>query len=144
MIEKINSKAIIISIFIGVFIGIGVELLFDKPQSVDALIVAMITGGIIGLIIGSVTEFLTALIPISMAKASVYYIINNIIALMVAILIIGGGSIYFNATLSIEESIKKLLFVCVMITGANGIDYLNYRKTNKQLERYKKKRKEED
>ncbi|MBP2028362.1 uncharacterized protein YacL [Acetoanaerobium pronyense] len=133
--EKIHFKNIIKSFFLGVFIGIVLQINDSADASVSYRFLILINTGTIGLIIGFITEWITSKIPITLANSRNYFLINNIIALIVTtcILIVTLGMMK-NET---SEFLPILRIVLGIVLIANIADYIFYIRTQRKLKLFK-------
>lgn len=138
MLEKINIKNIIYSVYLGLFIGGGIQLYYGQHKHITLFMLVLLISGVIGLIIGTVTEFFTTMLPISIASTNKYYIFNNMIAIIVIFLVLGSISQFIDVTKYPHNSIKMVIFICSVIFICNLIVYVKHRRINKMLENFKK------
>ncbi|MGO4369741.1 hypothetical protein [Paenibacillus sp. 2TAB19] len=136
--EKINLENIIKSFFLGLFIG-GILLFYDRADMLFSYkVLAVLASGSIGFIIGFITEWVTSILPISMAKVRTYFFINNLIALIVTTFIM--GSLIMITSDEVENKAQFmpiLLTVLGIICIANLFDYMMYRRAQAKLKTYK-------
>ncbi|MBH5319427.1 hypothetical protein I6N90_16650 [Paenibacillus sp. GSMTC-2017] len=136
--EKINLENVIKSFFLGLFIGVIVQLLNHTNVRIEHKVLMVLASGSIGFIIGFISEWLTSILPISIANARMYFFINNLIALVVTILIMVSLLLITSTeTVNREEYIPMLLIVLGIICIANLVDYLMYRRAQRKLETFK-------
>ncbi len=131
----INFENIIKSFFLGLFIGLVLQVYDQADTSFAMKALSVLASGSIGFIIGLVTEWLTAMLPISIANARMYFIVNNLIALAVATVLLASLLLITNggAMGNKGEFTPILLIVLGVICLANLIDYLMYRRAQRKL-----------
>lgn len=136
--ENINFINIIKSFFLGLFIGVLLQF-YDSPDvQLPYRIVTVLASGSIGFIIGFITEWLTSLLPISMARARTYFFINNLIALIVTTLIMAALVLSTSKQLEHQAELMPILLIVLgIVCIANGFDYMMYRRAQKKLEAFK-------
>jgi len=136
--EKIHLENIIKSFFLGLFIGLLLQFYNDTDVLLAYKIMAVLASGSIGFLIGFITEWLTAILPISIANSKMYFFINNLIALivttliMVSFIMIAGGQMENQG-----EFIPILWIVLGIICIANLFDYMMYRRVQHKLTTFK-------
>lgn len=136
--DKINFKNCIKSFFLGVLIGAALQIYEHVDASISDRALALLLSGGIGFAIGLITEWLTSILPIRLAKARTYFMINNMIALVVTALIV--GLLLPIAAVQPEgpgELIPVLILVLGIVCVANLFDYWMYRRAQKKLEAFK-------
>ncbi|MCX7745833.1 MAG: hypothetical protein N2645_02935 [Clostridia bacterium] len=142
MFEKISIRNILFSFLIGAIIGITNQIILNSPIEIGSVLLSILISGTTGLFIGTIVEFVLVLLPISIAKPSSYFFINNIIALFVTAIVILG--LYFYGVLknmNATDIIIVLIVAFAIIVLANTFDFFRYKKTNMKLMEYKAKRK---
>ena len=135
--SKINFINIMKSFFLGVFIGICLNA-GSHNTFWEWLYIALI-GGLIGFVIGGITEVATAFLPISIAKPKIYFLINGLIAVGVAVVVFLLINHFFNAKSMTTEDIVKFVMIIMIINLANILDYFMYKRANKKLKIYKER-----
>lgn len=138
MLNKINGQSIVKSFYLGVLIGLGIQIYLQAYEDLFYFILSLMFSGIVGLIIGTVTEVITSLFPISIAKPKTYFFINNCVAVGVTAMLFIIGQTYLKSDLSSDVYFKLIGAICAVVAVANVLDYLNYKRTNKKLMAYKK------
>ncbi len=137
--DKINLANIIKSYFLGVFIGFIIQLNGDMDIPFKYWVIILMSSGSVGFIIGFITEVLTALLPVSIAMTKTYFIINNLISLIVAALIMSLSVYIMNDELQLQSDFfQVVVMVLSIIFVANLVDYMRYRKSQIHLLQYKK------
>ncbi|WP_155593126.1 hypothetical protein [Lysinibacillus cavernae] len=136
--EKIHLANIIKSFFLGLFIGV-ILLLYGNEDVIFSYKVSMVlASGSIGFLIGFISEWLTTKLPISIANARTYFLINNLIALIVTTLIMASLMMTTSSEmLNKGEFTTTLCIVLGIICMANLFDYLMYRRTQNKLKKFK-------
>lgn len=137
MLENVNVKAIINSIWLGMFIGLLIQVFSDNLSQPLTLVVGIVAGGFVGFLIGAVTEIITAILPITLAKSTVYFMINSLIALSVTMIIMGFIALATGISLSDVKYGSILTIVLTIVALANIADWLLYMRCNRILKRYK-------
>jgi len=136
--ENMNLANVIKSFFLG--IGIGIALLMYNHEAVpsDVRLISVLASGSIGFLIGFMTEWLTAMLPISLAKARTYFFINNLIAVIVAAFFMALLMIFPISSGGDKVELMPILGIVLgVICAANLFDYLMYRRTQRKLQSYK-------
>ncbi|URN95852.1 MAG: hypothetical protein NAG76_06295 [Candidatus Pristimantibacillus lignocellulolyticus] len=136
--DKIHLENIIKSFFLGLFIGILLQFFNDTNVLFEYKIVTVLASGSIGFIIGFITEWLTAILPISIANSKIYFFINNLIALIITTLIMLSLVIIADGQMDKQgEFIPILSIVLSIICIANLFDYMMYRRVQQKLKTFK-------
>ncbi|MCR8844463.1 hypothetical protein NQ117_12280 [Paenibacillus sp. SC116] len=136
--ENIHLINVVKSFFLGLFIGVILQFTGQSDVSLSNAILVVLASGSIGFIVGLLTEWLTSILPISMAKARTYFFINNLIALVVTTLIMICSMMITNMSMGkAKESIWILWIVLGVICIANLFDYLMYRRAQRKLQTFK-------
>ncbi len=142
--EKINLENVIKSFFLGIFLGV-LLLWFDPSQAqLVNKVVAVLASGSVGFIVGFLTEWLTAILPITLANARTYFFINNLIAviittlLMLTLLAITSSDVQANT-----EFMPILAIVLGVICSANLLDYFMYRRAQHKLKSFQNRIKDQ-
>lgn len=136
--DKIHLENIIKSFFLGLFIGILLQFFNDTDVLFEYKIVTVLASGSIGFIIGFITEWLTAILPISIANSKIYFFINNLIALIITTLIMLSLVIIADGQMDKQgEFIPILSIVLSIICIANLFDYMMYRRVQQKLKTFK-------
>lgn len=119
------------------FIGICLHLYLGGHYT-EWLVNAVI-GGAVGFVIGGITEVATAFLPISMAKPKTYFLINGLIAIVVAAIVFFLFNRFFGTNGITKENILLFAGIIMIINLANVLDYVMYKKANKKLKIYKER-----
>lgn len=138
MMDKMNFNDVVKSFFLGMFIGFVLLWFSPAPLDVKEAVTTVLSSSSIGFIVGLLTEWVTAQLPISMAKKWVYFAVNNTVALLVTLLIM--SVLFFmmpKERLGIREALPILMMILVLVSAGNLVDILAFKKSNKQLEAYK-------
>ncbi|MGO4545108.1 hypothetical protein AB4Z29_09940 [Paenibacillus sp. 2TAB23] len=136
--EKINMENIIKSFFLGIFMGIVLQFYDRTEVLVSYKVLTILASGSIGFIIGFITEWLTAILPISIANARMYFFINNLIALVVTIFIMAALMMITSSGMEIKQQFMTVLLIVLgIICVANLFDYLMYRRAQNKLKTFK-------
>lgn len=117
-------------------LGIGVVLIVVTPGEGTALlrVASVLASGGIGLVVGLVTEWVTSLLPIRLARPALYFAINGAIAVITTAVIL--GTLLLVAGGSAAEGWGSVLALVVgIVVVANVADYLLYRRTLRRLRR---------
>ncbi|WP_139990599.1 hypothetical protein [Paenibacillus paridis] len=136
--ENINFENIIKSFFLGILIGVILQFYDHTDMPYAFKVMAVLASGSIGFIIGLITEWITAILPISLANARTYFFINNLIAVIVAALIMASLIVITSSTMENKESFLPIVWIVLgIICIANLFDYLMYRRAQKKLKTFK-------
>ncbi|MFD0674680.1 hypothetical protein [Cohnella sp. GCM10027633] len=133
-----NLVNVVKSFFLGLFLGV-VLLFYDSADATFKYrALTLLASGSIGFVIGLITEWLTAILPISLARARMYFLINNLIALGVTTILMGAMyAIASGAEGNEGEFVPVLFLVLGIICIANLFDYAMYRRAQKKLRTFK-------
>jgi len=136
MFNKINYNGILVSVWIGIAISISSQILLGDIQSMSTFFTVSLSGGGLGLFIGLFAEGITALFPITIAKPKTYFLISTLIGMAVTVIVLISINTFIG---SLNPSmIKHVIYIALgVISVANIIDFLHYKKTNMRLETYK-------
>lgn len=135
--EKINRVNIVKSFFLGMFIGGVFQWGSDGGFWTPGTLLVLTASGMIGLVIGWITELATSMLPISMAKPRIYFLLNGVISLIVT-----GAMIFFSLTIAggpeaAGEILSMLWPILAIVLAANVGDYIIYQETQRRLKKYK-------
>lgn len=137
--ENLNFVNVIKSFFLGIGIGLLLQLQATAEQELAYRVMSVLASGSIGFLVGLVTEWLTASLPISLARVRTYFLINGLIALIVtATLMLAMNAIATGMTGEQPDFAPVLGIVLSIVAAANLLDYSLYRRTRRRLERYKR------
>jgi uncharacterized protein YacL len=136
--EKINLENIIKSFFLGIFIGIILQLYGHTDMLLKYKVLSVLASGSIGFIIGFITEWLTAILPISLANSRTYFFLNNLIALLVTTLIMLSLAVMTIGDKDAGIGFVPVLFIVLgIICIANLFDYMMFRRAQHKLKSFK-------
>lgn len=135
--EKINRANIVKSFFLGMFIGGFFQWGSDGGFWIPGTLLVLTASGMIGLVIGWITELATSMLPISMARPHIYFLLNGGISL-----IITGAMIFFSLTIAggpeaAGEILSMLWPILAIVLAANVGDFIIYQETHRRLKKYK-------
>lgn len=131
-----NIGNVVKSFFLG--LGIGVVVLFIDPDAGDLGLrtLSVLASGGIGLLVGLVTEWLTSLLPIRLARPRTYFLINGAIAVVVTAAIMFGLVALSGRAVADENGLWPIVgLVIAIVIVANVADYLLYLRTMARLRR---------
>lgn len=137
--SKVNFINIIRSSFLGVFIGICFNLYISSHYTFTEWFYFALISGLIGLVIGGITEVATAFLPISIAKPRVYFSINGLIAIVVAAIVFLLINHFWGTNGITKDEIVTIVIIIMIMTLANILDYVMYKKANKKLKIFKER-----
>ncbi|WP_138754537.1 hypothetical protein [Paenibacillus sinopodophylli] len=136
--ETIHFENIIKSFFLGIFMGIVLQFYDHADMLIGYKVLTVLASGSIGFIIGLLTEWLTAILPLSMANARMYFFINNLIALLVTTCIMASLLWITSSDIENKQSfVPTLSIVLGIICIANLFDYMMYRRAQNKLKTLK-------
>lgn len=137
-----NFRNVVSSFFLG--LGIGVVVILANPGAGDPGLWALtvLASGGIGMLVGLVTEWLTSLLPIRLARPRTYFLLNGLVALVTTAAIMlglaglaagtGAGAGPQGAARDWWPVVGLVLAIVVV---ANVADYLVFRWTRARLRR---------
>ncbi|WP_270166961.1 hypothetical protein [Paenibacillus sp. SYP-B4298] len=141
--ETVNFTNVIKSFFLGIVIGVMVQLQAPPGLLPSYKVMSVLASGSIGFIIGLITEWITSMLPLRLARMRTYFLINGLIALSVTfILLIGMNQITVNEGHSQEGFLPVVAIVLGIVGAANLLDYMWYRRTQHKLDSFKASMKE--
>ena len=130
--RKIDYKNILKAVFAGILVGIVFFLTDSENEKI-----VIVQSGLLGLIIGTLTEVVTALLPITMANPKNYYLISSILSLVFSSVIITLFSTFWLDQSFIPAYILlRILVVFIIIIIIEMIAHFNYIRSNNKLKRY--------
>lgn len=136
--EKVNLENIIKSFFLGIFIGVVLQFNDNGDGTITIRFIILLASGSMGFIIGFITELLTSILPITMAKSWTYFIVSNLIALIVTAIIMLFSIILTNDSIKDKRELIPIVFIVLSIVFvANIIDYIMYIRAQKKLKTFK-------
>lgn len=137
--SRVNFINIIKSVFLGVFIGICLHLYAGSHNTFGEWLYIALISGIIGFVIGGITEVATAFLPVSIARPKVYFLINGLIAVVVAAIVFLLINRFFGTKSMTNDDILKFVLIIMIMNLANILDYFMYKRANKKLKMYKER-----
>lgn len=140
--DRIDIKNILCSFVIGAVIGLFSQIALNSVPDMKSLLICVLISGIIGFAIGTIIAFIMALLPIRIAKPSTYFIISNLTALFITLLVVLLLYFYGVKNFDVKDLSIVLIIAFVIIVAANMVDYNRYKRTNKKLMEYKEKKNE--
>jgi cation transport ATPase len=133
-----NVQDVAKSCYLG--LGIGVVVVMANPGAGDVGLRALtvLASGAIGLVVGLVTEWLTARLPLHLARPRTYFLLNGLIALATTAAIMGGlvalaGATGHGADGGAQGWGPVVALVLAIVVVANVVDYLLFRRTRSRL-----------
>lgn len=136
--DKLNLESIIKSFFLGGFIGLVLQVSLLDQLSFRERVMMILISAAIGFIIGFITEVITALLPISIAKHWTYFLINSLISLIItAIILYLTVYISSNDQRSTQNIPLVISIALVIVFFANMIDFILYLRVQRRLINYK-------
>ncbi|MFJ2532825.1 hypothetical protein [Microbacterium maritypicum] len=128
-----NIGNVVKSFFLGLGIGLVVLVLTSDAGTIGLRLLSVLASGGIGMLVGLVTEWLTSLLPIRLARPRTYFLINGAIAVIVTAVImltLMAFSGWRGAGMW-----RLIVVVLAIVMVANIVDYLLYRRTMARLRR---------
>lgn len=128
-----NIGNVVKSFFLGLGIGLVVLVLTSDAGTIGLRLLSVLASGGIGMLVGLVTEWLTSLLPIRLARPRTYFLINGAIAVIVTAVImltLMAFSGWRGAGMW-----RLIVVVLAIVMVANIVDYLLYRRTMTRLRR---------
>lgn len=138
MLKNINFRNIFHSIWIGAVISFLIQIKLNEPLNISVNILIIIAGGIIGLIIGGVSETITAFLPKKIAGTGLFFLINNLLSIVITVTVLFLITINRNIDLDKQTFVTVIFIAVSVIVIINIFDYIWYKKVNKKLERIQK------
>ncbi|MBD8497900.1 hypothetical protein [Paenibacillus arenosi] len=136
--DNIHLVNVVKSFFLGLFIGVILQFTGYSDVSLSNTVLVVLASGSIGFIVGLLTEWLTSILPISMARARTYFFINNLIALVVTTFIMACSMIIADRSMVQATEIAWILWIVLsIICIANLFDYMMYRRAQHKLKAFK-------
>lgn len=135
-----NYRNVVSSFFLG--LGIGVVVILASAGAGDPWlwVLTVLASGGIGLLVGLVTEWLTSLLPIRLARPRTYFLLNGLIALVTtAAIMLGLAALAAGTGLGArpEDGAQDwwpvVGLVLAIVVVANVADYLVFRWTRARL-----------
>lgn len=135
-----NFRNVVNSFFLG--LGIGVVVILANAGAGDPGLWALtvLASGGIGLLVGLVTEWLTSLLPIRLARPRTYFLLNGLIALVTTAAIMAGlAALAAGTGIGAQGDVQGwwpvVGLVLAIVVVANVADYLVFRWTRARLRR---------
>lgn len=129
-----NFENVVKSFFLGLVIGVVLQSLRGAPSDISLAVVSVLVSGALGFLIGLVTEWITSLLPLRIARTRTYFFVNNLIAISITALVM------VILVLTADEATRAawnwwsvtgviVSIVCV----ANVADYVMYQRAQRRL-----------
>ena len=129
-----NYKNVVKSFFLGIFIGVALQSINPAAADVTQRLWSVLAAGGLGLIIGLVTEWTTSLLPLRIARTRTYFLLNNVIAMVVTAPAMVLLTAFAASPADARWGWWPFILTAVAIVGAaNGVEYLLYRRTQRRL-----------
>jgi len=129
-----NYENVVKSFFLGAVIGMVLQVVNPVPTMGWPLAIGILTSGAVGLLIGLVTEWLTSLLPLRLARTATFFAVNNLIAVVISAIAMVLLLVFADAETSARWNWWSLIGVVVTIVCvANLADYLLYRQSQRRL-----------
>ncbi|MEU4620022.1 hypothetical protein AB0G04_08570 [Actinoplanes sp. NPDC023801] len=129
-----DVTAILKSFALGLVIGVALALTAPADAILADRALNVLACGAVGLVIGAVTEWLTSLLPIRFARTAVYFLVNNLIAVVVSAIVTAALVALAPAgALDGGGLASVVLLVVAIVCAANLGDYLVYRRAQRRL-----------
>ena len=138
MLNKINMKNVYYSFFIGAIISMTSRYILLKDFTLIFDAVSFFISGLLGLTIGFLVEIFTALLPLKLAKMKLFFLINNLMAIFITVIFLIVFYLSGLIQTTKPQLYKVLIIAAVIIALINFFDYLNYRATNRKLQKFQK------
>jgi len=130
----VNFENVVKSFFLGIVIGLVLQVLGSTPLDPGLWVIGTLVSGSIGLVIGLATEWLTSLLPLRMARTRTYFFVNNLIAVVVTAIVIVLSQTFADEEARSRWDLWSVTAVVVSIVSvANLVDYLVYRRAQQRL-----------
>jgi hypothetical protein len=130
----VDLTAIFKSFVLGLVIGAALLLTAPAGAGLAEGALNVVVCGAVGLVIGAATEWLTSLLPIRIARTAVYFLVNNLIAVVITA-IVTTALVAVNPAGVVDRgglgSVVALVVAIVCV--ANLGDYLVYRRAQRRL-----------
>lgn len=127
-----NILAIAKSGLLGLGVGLALTLLGITNASIADRLLNVLVAGAVGLVIGALTEWLTSLLPLRIARTKTFFLINNAIAVAVSALV--TALLVLFAAEEFRDRVWVILAVVIVIVCiGNLLDYLLYRRAQRRL-----------
>ncbi|MFF2369297.1 hypothetical protein [Agromyces sp. NPDC058110] len=134
-----NLGNVVKSFFLGAGIGVVTLLLPREPVDLGLQVLTVLVSGGIGLLVGLVTEWLTSLLPIRLARTGTYFLISGLIALVVTAAIMLGMVALARGMGADPDAAwdwwAVVLLILAIVAVANAVDYLLHRQRMSRLRR---------
>ncbi|WP_265520929.1 hypothetical protein [Oerskovia flava] len=129
-----NYENVVKSFFLGAIIGLALQVFSPGEADAPTRVLVVLASGGVGLLIGLVTEWLTALLPIRIARAGAYFLINNLIAVAITAIVVVSLVALNGEGVARADVWWPVLGVAVgIVSVANLVDYLLYRRAQLRL-----------
>ncbi|GAA3016605.1 hypothetical protein [Streptosporangium longisporum] len=128
-----DTTAILKSFALGSAVGVALQVSAAANVHFSDRALTVLACGAVGLVIGAVTEWLTSLLPIRIARTAVYFLINNLIAVVVSAVVTAVLVASASANVLDRSGLMSVLLVIAIICVANLGDFLLYRRAQRRL-----------
>lgn len=129
-----NLTNVVRSLFLGLGIGALLQFSIGAEASLLDRALTVLASGALGLVIGFVTEWLTSLLPIRIARTRTYFALNNAIALAVTLIVMLALVLLFGEHADSTWGFWPVIgVVLAIVCAANIAEYLLYRRTQSRL-----------
>lgn len=129
-----SGANVVKSLVLGVIVGLALQILgdADTPAGDRALTVLVSAGA--GLVVGIVSEWLTSLLPIRLARTGTYFVVNSVIAVVVAVAVTVTLIVFTGAGPRDAADAWPVVVIVVAIVGvAYIVDHFFHQRTQRRL-----------
>ncbi|WP_328473376.1 hypothetical protein OHA21_12335 [Actinoplanes sp. NBC_00393] len=125
-----DATALVKSFALGLVVGVALQLSAPAGTDFSDRALTVLACGAVGLMIGAVTEWLTSLLPIRIARTAVYFLINNLIAIVISA-VVTAVLVALSSADVLDAGVVVLVVAIVCV--ANLGDFLLYRRAQRRL-----------
>lgn len=127
-----NLVEVVKSFFLGIIIGLVLQPTVEA--TLGERVLSVLASGAIGLIIGLLTEWLTSLLPIRLARVYTYFVINSVIAVVATALVM---LVLVALTRGLEpqgwDPVPVIAIVVGIVVVANVADFVPFHRAQVRL-----------
>ena len=127
-----NYAEVVRSFFLGIIIGLVLQPTVDA--ALGERVLSVLASGAIGLIIGLLTEWLTSLLPIRLARVYTYFAINSVIAVVAtALVMLVLVALTRGASPAGWDPVPVIAIVVGIVVVANVVDFVPFHRAQVRL-----------
>lgn len=130
----VNYQNVVKSFFLGIGIGATLQVLGGVQPATWLWVAGILASGALGLVIGFLTEWLTSLLPLRIARTQTYFFFNNLIAVVITATVMVLLFAFADDDARARWNLWPIIgLIVAIVCVANFVDYLLYARAQRRL-----------